>query len=142
MQWSADARAGFSTVEPWLPVGVDRETANVASQARDAGSLLTLTRRLLELRAREPVLQAGIHEPLAGGDDVVASLRTGNSRRMLVVLNFAGAPANYALGDGGAGSVVLSTFLDREGEEVADQVRLRADEGLVIALAAPESRDA
>jgi hypothetical protein len=59
-----------------------------------------------------------------------------------VVLNFAGAPANYALGDGGAGSVVLSTFLDREGEEVADQVRLRADEGLVIALAAPESRDA
>jgi alpha-glucosidase len=142
MQWSADARAGFSTVEPWLPVGVDRETANVASQARDAGSLLTLTRRLLELRAHEPVLQAGIHEPLAGGDDVVAYLRTGNSRRMLVVLNFAGAPANYALGDGGAGSVVLSTFLDREGEEVADQVRLRADEGLVIALAAPESRDA
>jgi hypothetical protein len=39
---------------------------------------------------------------------------------------------------------VLATFLDREGERVADQVRLRADEGLLIALdgAPSESRPA
>jgi len=51
MQWSNEPQAGFSTVEPWLPVGLDRDVANVASQSRDAGSLLTLYRRLLELRA-------------------------------------------------------------------------------------------
>jgi alpha-glucosidase len=142
MQWSADARAGFSAVEPWLPVGVDRETANVASQARDAGSLLTLTRRLLELRTRERALVEGTHEPLAGGRGVVAYRRSGAARRLLVALNFSHAPARYALEAGEAGRVVLSTFLDREGEHVADHVRLRADEGLVVALEAAPSREA
>jgi len=142
MQWSAETHAGFSTVEPWLPVGVDRDTANVASQARDAGSLLTLTRRLLDLRASEPVLQDGVHEPLEQSGSVVAYRRSG-ARRLLVVLNLEHVPSSYALGADG-GRVLLSTFLDREGELVADQLRLRADEGLVIALedARVRSRDA
>ena len=67
MQWSNETHAGFSTVEPWLPVGLDRDVANVASQSRDAGSLLTLYRRLLELRAAEPVLQDGVQEALTAG---------------------------------------------------------------------------
>jgi alpha-glucosidase len=137
MQWSSDLHAGFSTVEPWLPVGVDRDTANVASQSRDAGSLLTLTRRLLELRTAEPVVQEGAHEPLVTDATLVAYRRRGAARQLLVVLNFAHAPASLAL-PGGGGRVLLSTFLDREGERIADQLRLRADEGLVIALDAPE----
>jgi alpha-glucosidase len=124
-------------VEPWLPVGVDRENANVATQSREAGSLLTLTRRLLELRAREPVLQHGVHEQLDGGSNVVA-YRRGAERRLLVIVNFAHSATSYSLRDDGAGRVLLSTLLDREGERVADQVRLRADEGLLIELdAAP-----
>ena len=75
MQWSAETYAGFSPVEPWLPVGVDRDTANVAAQSRDAGSLLTLTRRLLELRSREPVLVDGAQEPLAAGPGLVVGMR-------------------------------------------------------------------
>ncbi|HEX7237073.1 MAG TPA: alpha-amylase family glycosyl hydrolase [Gammaproteobacteria bacterium] len=139
MQWSGDTRAGFSTVEPWLPVGVDRETANVATQSRDAGSLLTLTRRLLELRAREPVLHGGVHEPRDAGPGLVAYCR-GQERRFLVVANLVHVATSYTLRDDGAGRIVLSTFLDREGERVADQVALRADEGLVVALeAAPAS---
>jgi alpha-glucosidase len=137
MQWSGEAHAGFSTVEPWLPVGVDRETANVETQSHDAGSLLTLTRRLLELRAREPALQSGVQEPREGAAGLVA-YRRGNEPRFLVVANFTHAPTSYALGVDGPGRVVLSTLLDRERERVADQVRLRADEGVVIALdAAP-----
>jgi alpha-glucosidase len=134
MQWSADTHAGFSTVEPWLPVGVDRETANVASQVRDAGSLLTLTRRLLELRGREPVLADGSYEPLEAGSGLVAYRRSSRARCLLVALNFAHAPTKFTLGEDVAGRVLLSTFLDRESEGVAGQVRLRADEGLVIAV--------
>ncbi|HET7609155.1 MAG TPA: DUF3459 domain-containing protein, partial [Gammaproteobacteria bacterium] len=133
MQWSGDTYAGFSAVEPWLPVGVDRGTANVSTQSQDAGSLLTLTRLLLELRAREPDLQHGAQEPREAGSSVVAYCR-GAGRRFLVVVNFERAPASYALRDDGAGRVLLSTLLDREGERVADRVRLRADEGLLIAL--------
>jgi alpha-glucosidase len=133
MQWSADDYAGFSHVEPWLPVGVDRDAANVAVQSRDAGSVLTLTRRLLELRASEPVLLDGAHEPLATDGGVLAYRRSGE-RRYLVALNFTHAPATYRLGDKEGGRVVLSTFVDREGEQVDGQIRLRADEGLVILL--------
>jgi len=138
MQWSDDTYAGFSTVEPWLPVGVDRATANVATQSHDAGSLLTLTRRLLELRAREPVLQSGVQEPCEAGAGLVV-YRRGDERRFLVVANLMHAPTGYDLRGDIAGRVVLSTFLDREGERVAAQLRLRADEGLLIALDAAPS---
>jgi alpha-glucosidase len=134
MQWSGDSHAGFSAVEPWLPVGVDRETANVASQSRDAGSLLTLTRRLIEVRASEPVLEEGEHEPLAAGPGIVAYRRSRAERRLIVVLNFEHAPTSFALG-GERGRVLLSSFVDREGETVEGHTRLRADEGLLIALA-------
>ncbi len=134
MQWSGDTHAGFSTVEPWLPVGVDRDTANVASQSGDAGSLLTLTRRLLELRAREPALVHGAQEPRSAGPGLVAYMRSGGKRRFLVILNFVHAGASYDLRDDGAGRVLMSTLLDREGERVTGQLRLRADEGLLIAL--------
>jgi alpha-glucosidase len=141
MQWSSETHAGFSPVEPWLPVGVDRDTANVASQSRDAGSLLTLTRRLLELRTREPVLIDGAQVALPAAPELVAYQRGDTQRRLLVVLNFAHAAATHALQSDGR--VLLSTFLDREGEQVAAQVRLRANEGLVIELgAAPPSRAA
>ena len=138
MQWSDDTYAGFSTVEPWLPVGVDRATANVATQSHDAGSLLTLTRRLLELRAREPALRSGVQEPCEAGAGLVV-YRRGDERRFLVVANLMHAPTRYDLRSDIAGRVVLSTFLDREGESVAAQVRLRADEGLLIALDAAPS---
>jgi alpha-glucosidase len=137
MQWSGDTHAGFSKVEPWLPVGLDRETANVASQSLDAGSLLTLTRRLLELRAREPAMEDGAHEPRDAGPGLVAYLRSHGGRRLLVILNLAHVPTTYALRDDGAGFVLMSTFLDREGERVSDQLRLRPDEGLLVALDAP-----
>jgi alpha-glucosidase len=141
MQWSAETHAGFSTVEPWLPVGVDRDTANVASQSRDAGSLLTLARRLLELRAKEQVLVDGAQVPVPADAELVVYRRENGGRRLLVVLNFAHAAAAHELERGG--HVLLSTYLDREGERVAAQVRLRANEGLVIELdAAPASRAA
>jgi alpha-glucosidase len=133
MQWSSEAHAGFSQVEPWLPVGSDRDTANVATQSRDAGSLLTLYRRLLELRAALPVLIEGSQEPLAAGSNLVAYARRDGARRLLVVLNFVHEPTAYGLGED-KGRVLLSSFLDREGEIVEHQVRVRADEGLLIAL--------
>jgi alpha-glucosidase len=92
-----------------------------------------LTRRLLELRAAEPVLQDGTHERLVEGPTVVAYGRRGAARRLLVVLNFAHAPETFSF-PGETGSVRLNTFLDREGEPVDGQVRLRADEGVVLAL--------
>ena len=49
MQWERGPTGGFTTGTPWLPV-VDPEVRNVADERADAGSLLNLYRRLLELR--------------------------------------------------------------------------------------------
>ena len=60
MPWVADARhAGFSTVEPWLPVDPRHAPLAVDRQEADPASLLHLTRRLIALRKREPALRLG-----------------------------------------------------------------------------------
>jgi alpha-glucosidase len=59
MQWDASANAGFTEGEPWLPIAGDFAAANVDAQLADPRSILTLYRRLLELRRREPALSIG-----------------------------------------------------------------------------------
>ena len=49
MQWDANAKAGFTTGEPWLPL-VDPQERNVESQRGDTGSLLELYGHLVALR--------------------------------------------------------------------------------------------
>ena len=56
MQWDASPNAGFTApgVEPWLPLAPDAATVNVAGQAEDPDSILTLTRRLHRAASRAP----------------------------------------------------------------------------------------
>ena len=60
MPWRADApHAGFSTVEPWLPVDPRHPPLAVERQEADAASMLHLTRRLIALRKATPTLRLG-----------------------------------------------------------------------------------
>ena len=47
MQWDGSPGAGFSTGDPWLPVGSQAGTVNVAAQRDDPASMLSLYRRLI-----------------------------------------------------------------------------------------------
>ncbi|HXL43578.1 MAG TPA: alpha-amylase family glycosyl hydrolase [Gaiellaceae bacterium] len=49
MQWDSGPAGGFTTGKPWLPP-VDPQQRSVEAQRNDPGSLLTLYRRLIELR--------------------------------------------------------------------------------------------
>jgi alpha-glucosidase len=49
MQWEPGPTGGFTSGSPWLPA-VDPEERNVEEQRGDEGSLLSLYRRLIELR--------------------------------------------------------------------------------------------
>jgi alpha-glucosidase len=135
MQWSAELNAGFTRGEPWLPVAEDYKTRNVEAQREDSRSMLTLTRRLLELRRREPALNVGSYVAVPTQGSLLAYRRREGDSRFLVVLNFAGEPATF---DGRhctpAGSVAVSTHLDRRDETCDDRIELRANEGLVILL--------
>ncbi len=135
MQWSADARAGFTTGEPWLPIASDYAEVNVEAQLDDPTSILTLHRRLIELRRGEPALEIGRYRGLDSTGDVLAYLRSGRQGEddFVVLLNLGREPQSYTLPDElRGGSVAVSTHLDRAAEEVEGEVQLRANEGIVI----------
>ena len=131
MQWDAGPAAGFSTGEPWLPLAGDYATINVQAQKADARSVLSLHRRLLDLRRAEVALRAGAYSPVEAGRTVLAFERRSGERRLLVALNLADEPA--ALHWEGTGTVLLSTYLEREGEQTSEQLELRGGEGVIVA---------
>jgi alpha-glucosidase len=135
MQWSAAPRAGFTTGEPWLPVAQDHRETNVEAQRRDPTSMLALHARLIALRRAEPALHAGRFDLLPTEGEVLAYQRFVSSAEsgFLIVLNL--GKRTQAVNIVEAGTLVLSTHLDREGERVAGKFGLRADEGVIVRLA-------
>ena len=60
LPWKAqDEHGGFSSAEPWLPLGADNLARAVDRQDGDPASLLNLTRELIALRNRHPALRLG-----------------------------------------------------------------------------------
>ncbi|MEZ4511161.1 MAG: alpha-amylase family glycosyl hydrolase [Chloroflexota bacterium] len=131
MQWDASDHAGFSSVEPWLPVSADYATRNVAVQGAAADSMLAFYRALLWLRRGSAVLQGGSYRSLPLHEACFAYVRELDGERLLVVLNFAAAPCRVAVGENGR--FLLSTHPDRAGTTDA-WLDLRPFEGVVIAL--------
>ncbi|RIK87668.1 MAG: alpha-amylase [Planctomycetota bacterium] len=135
MPWNAEPRAGFTSGEPWLPISEESGHRNVESLRADPTSILTLYRRLLELRRREPALHIGDYVPLAAHGDVLAYRRRDEGARYLIALNFGAEPGVLDLtGRTGCGKLVLSTHLDRDEEDFDCRVELRADEGVIVKL--------
>ena len=138
MQWDASAHAGFSTGEPWLPLAPDHATSNVASLSQDPRSILALYRYLIGLRRKSPALAIGGYRPVTTEGAVFAFLRSHETQYLGVVLNL-GADAVTVGGEalGRPGTLLLSTYLDRVGEEVASGIALRGGEGLIVELSPP-----
>ena len=138
MQWSAAENAGFTTGEPWLPLAENFAEVNVDAVKDDPRSILTLYRRLIQLRRAEPALEVGRFEPMSAEGDVLAFVRRApdGGSDFLVVLNLGPRPHLLPWPAGQAGGVIaLTTHLDRVGEEVTGDLQLRADEGVVVRLA-------
>jgi alpha-glucosidase len=135
MQWSAAPHAGFGSSEPWLPLGADWRSVNVAAQREDARSMLALYRSLIALRRLEPALELGRYRPLPAKGDVLAYIRTAreNEPSFLVALNLGSGPQRLTLERGG--TVALSTHLDRANERADSVLELRPEEGVIVRLA-------
>jgi alpha-glucosidase len=138
MPWSAGPGAGFTTGRPWLRIGPDSETRNVAAQLADPGSVLALYRRLTALRAELPALQVGEFELLpSAGTGLVAYTRTTPDQTLLVVLNLGHERAAWRVPDAPAGRCWL-TVLVSAGEPSAPapfagpDVTLEADEARIL----------
>jgi alpha-glucosidase len=90
MQWNNSPQAGFSSVEPWLPVNPNYVAGvNVKDQRADPHSLWTFYKRMLHLRKSVPALIEGDYTPLhTESSEYLAYLRCSSDQSALVVLNF------------------------------------------------------
>jgi alpha-glucosidase len=93
---AAQPFAGFSTVEPWLPIDARHIGLAVDLQEADPASLLHLTRRLVALRKQHPALAVGDLRMLDAPADVVAFERAHGDQRLLCVFNLGHAAVPWA----------------------------------------------
>jgi alpha-glucosidase len=135
MRWQPGPTAGFTTGQPWLPIGPAVAEANVAGQRDDSRSMLSLHHRLLALRRREAALNRGSWHDLGRHGSVIAYLREHEDRRFLIVLNLSSEPAD-APADARAlsGTVAIATTLEHEGQPYDGGRTIAPDEGLVVEL--------
>jgi alpha-glucosidase len=139
MQWDVSAFAGFSTVEPWLPVSADFRSENVENDLRDPSSIYNLYRRLITSRRRQAALSAGSYRRVLSQRDLLLYVRQFGRERILIALNLGcDAIATMLPGTAAFGRVLVSCFGDREGEDITERIDLRGNEGLVIEVA-PEA---
>jgi len=135
MQWDSSENAGFCEpdVLPWLPVGGNKTAVNTTTQQSDPTSMLTMTRKLIQLRQNNPALHSGAFQSLAAPDELFAYMRTDGEQQFLVVLNFSHRPQSWML-PVGVDRLLLST-VGNEPEAIMDGVlHLRPNEGLLFTL--------
>lgn len=88
MLWSAHASyAGFSTVEPWLPLDAAHHAFAVDVQAAVPDSVLNACRRFLAWRKSHPALRHGRIRFVDATGDLLAFWRESEDERLLVALN-------------------------------------------------------
>ena len=133
MQWDATAHAGFSSATPWLPLSEDFVHGNVVNLEADARSIFSLYKALIALRRKLPQLRSGDYVPVAAQGDLLLYRRQREGKAVVIALNLGDRPVSIASDAAGlAGEILLSTFLDREGEKVEGSLDLRGNEGVII----------
>ena len=143
MPWTAGPGAGFTTGRPWLRLGPDVDTRNVAAETADPESVLATYRRLLVFRRTAAALRTGAMERLDSGDpDVLVWTRTAAGQRLLVVVSFVGEARRIDLGRFGAAAAGaeawtprVGTHRDLPGITAGGSLALRPDEAVILEMA-------
>ena len=132
MRWNSGEGAGFTSpgVEPWLRLGDNLETVNVAAQENDPNSMLAWYRKLIDLRKNTPALSGGDFTFLEKGERGVVSFLRGE--RILCALNFTRSPKKIALPRGG--TVLLGNRRDGGAAIDAGTTVLASTEALLVSL--------
>jgi alpha-glucosidase len=131
MPWDDTLFAGFSAVEPWLPLSSDWATRNVAAQERDPRSMLRFYREILTLRRSQKALSIGSFALIDSPTDVLAFERRHGPDRLLVALNFGSQRQTLSQLNEVSDAQFLASTLARRPMDGA----LAPNEGLVLRFA-------
>jgi alpha-glucosidase len=129
MCWDRSQRAGFTTGVPWLPLGEDSHSVNVAAQQQDSSSILMLYRKLIALRKSHPTLVSGRLDEIHVEKNILRFRRRG-VEEIEVILNM--TREEIAVQTPPA-RVLAGTRMDRDGEGAGFST-LHPGEGLVLLL--------
>jgi alpha-glucosidase len=96
MPWTGDAaHCGFTTAEPWLPLGLDHVGKAVDAQDGNSDSMLALTRRLIAFRQANDALLRGSLKILSARENLLVFERVFEGQHMLCAFNFGDAPLDW-----------------------------------------------
>ena len=127
---SGKPNAGFSSVEPWLPVDARHAARAVDRQESDPNSTLNLTRGFIEFRRRHRALRTGAIDFLDAPEPLLVFRRTDGGERLLCVFNLGGSRATFRLPEGGrALEFGLSGAIENGAAALAPYGGLIVDEG-------------
>ena len=132
MQWSSEQYAGFSTVEPWLPLAEDFESCNVEIQKENPNSMLSLYRKLIEVRQKEPALHVGDFIPVGLQDELMVYKRRHQEEEFLVMINFGKKEMSHKPDLDFKGIVKVSTNPALEGKRLEGEMKIQPEEALVV----------
>ncbi|MFL6818386.1 MAG: alpha-amylase family glycosyl hydrolase [Bradyrhizobium sp.] len=130
MRWDTTKNGGFTTGEPWLPMG-GTSKRSVCDMQKDKRSILHLYRELIRLRKTSPAFRSGDYAPLRSYNDIFAFERFTDAEKFRVALNLTHEARRVDCPDG---DLVISTYLDGKDMAVQRSVLLRPDEGVIIKM--------
>ena len=138
MQWTCDQMAGFSSsAHTWLPVSKSLKKINVEYQKTVPTSMLQLYRELVKLRLREQAFK-GLNFQIVHTDcDLFVYVRSGESTRFLVAINFGHRTRNLQLKNitNVKGKVIIDSEMKRNGSPVIlRHLKLKKGQAFVINL--------
>ncbi|PIZ62376.1 alpha-amylase [Candidatus Roizmanbacteria bacterium CG_4_10_14_0_2_um_filter_39_13] len=132
MQWDNSKHAGFSDVEPWLPLENEFRSRNVATETKDKTSFLNLYKSILKLRNTRKSLTEGKYIPYASKNpDVLGFTRRSHAEETFILANFSTELQEVALPKG-HWKILLSTRLDRVGEIKKSILTLQPSEAVIL----------
>ncbi|MCM8556212.1 alpha-amylase family glycosyl hydrolase [Sphingomicrobium sediminis] len=99
--WEKDAtQAGFSGVEPWLPIGPDHPAMAVDQQEGKRGSLLEWTKKVIALRKDHPAIRHGEMSECHAQDSIICFTRSAHGEKLLCAFNTGEGEAAFSLPEG------------------------------------------
>lgn len=133
MPWSTAAGNGFTTGNPWLPLGADNVGKNVEASKADETSILNLTRRILTLRRQEPALSLGAwSEVEIAGGDILAYARDDGRQRFVILANLEATRKDVRLHRAFQGILEISTLSRPPKTELGADIDLGPDEAMIF----------
>ena len=89
MQWNDEINAGFTSGKSWLPVNENYIDINAEAETKDANSVLSWYKTLINFRRSHEILTAGSYKEIfADSEEIFAYERELDGEKVIVVVNF------------------------------------------------------